>query len=379
VREPAAAIIPIVVGEPAAAVRLAARLLERGVLAPAIRPPSVPPGTARLRLTVMATHTDKHIERALEAFAAVQPQSRPPAGPPPTPAKGTVAPQARNGARAAWAAGDTFRAASDRPAAAGDLRIDPRILAAGGVFVTGTDTGVGKTVVAAAIARALRVGVRVAALKPVQTGTGEEADDLAFVASAGGVDPRLARAPYRLRAPLAPLVAAALEGTTVELERIHEAFRELRARADVVVVEGAGGLLVPVTDGLTMGGLAAGLGLPAVVVVRPGLGTVNHTCLTVAAARALGVAVCGLVICGFPSDPGLAEATNPAVLERTACVPLVGCLPVVEGLDVDTGSAGKGFDPLPWLCPSLGGRFDRAAFLESLPILVEEVTGVART
>lgn len=376
VREPAAAIVPLVVGEADAAVRLSTGLLDQGVLAPAIRPPSVPPGTARLRLTVMATHTEEHVEEALGAFAALRPAGRKsllrtpgmPAGTPSGTAGATGT--AAVSPRPAGATGLTRRALSAA------TPLDPRIAAAGGVFVTGTDTGVGKTVVAAAIARVLRgQSIGAAMLKPVQTGVEDGADDEAFVVAVGGVEPGLARAAYRLRASLAPSVAAGLEGVDIDVGRIHEAFRALRAEADVVVVEGAGGLLVPVTDDVTMGGLAAELGLPVIVVVRPGLGTINHACLTVAAARGLGLEVCGLVISGFPAEPGLAEATNPAVLEQTTGVLLWGCVPVVEGLDVDAGRVGDGFDPVSWLGPPLGGRFDRAAFLAGLPVPEEAAHG----
>ena len=333
---PAAAVLPLHVGGTAAAMTLAAGLLERGVLAPAIRPPTVPPGTARLRLSVMATHTDEQIDRALAAFAGLRP----------------AAPAA--GARAC---GVPQRA----PA------LDPRIPAAGGVFVTGTDTGVGKTVVAAALTRVLSAaGLRVGAFKPVQTGTDEGADDLAFLVAAGGVDPALARAPYRFGAPLAPSVAADLAGEAVDPARVRAAFEDLRRSVEVVVVEGAGGLLVPVTEAVSMGGLAAGMGLPVVVVARPGLGTLNHTALTVTAARGLGLTVLGIVLSGFPAAPGPAEATNPAMIERLSGLPLLGCLPVVEGLDVDAGRPGPSFEPAGWLAPSLGGVFDRSAFLEEL-------------
>jgi 8-amino-7-oxononanoate synthase/dethiobiotin synthase len=372
VREPVAAIVPLIVGEAGPAVRLSMGLLDRGVLAPAIRPPSVPPGTARLRLTAMATHTDDHVEQVLEAFAALRSAGREGPWQHAVPADRLLG---TKGAEESTALGGGGRKPLGSRAGA-EARLDPRIVASGGVFVTGTDTGVGKTVVAAAIVRNLRgLGIGAAVLKPVQTGTDEGADDAAFVAAAGGVEPRLAEVPYRLRAPLAPSVAARLEGVDIDLERIHRAFRRLRSEAGMVVVEGAGGLLVPVTEDVTMAGLAAGLRLPVVVVVRPGLGTVNHTCLTVAAARALGLEVCGLVISGFPSTATLAEATNPAVLEQTTGVPLWGCIPMVEGLDVDAGRPGSGFDPAPWLAPTLGGRFDRVAFLARLRVPEEAAHG----
>lgn len=335
VREPAAAIVPVVVGEATHAMALSARLLDAGVFVPAIRPPSVPAGTARLRVTVTATHTADHLAAALEAFAAVRPAARP------------------AGRRAA------------PPATPG---VDERILRAGGVFVTGTGTGVGKTVVAAALARTLgAAGLAVAAMKPVQTGTAEGADDLAFIQAAAGLADTCCAAPYALAAPLAPSVAARLEGERVDASAIREAFAALRrdGGAAAVIVEGAGGLLVPVDATTTMADLAGTLALPVLVVARPGLGMLNETALTVEAATRRGLAVVGVVICRYPAHPGLAEATNPAEMERLAAVPLVGVVPELEGLDVDRRRVPFRFDAGPWLAPALGGTFDRPAFLRT--------------
>src|SRR3954453_9298305 len=142
------------------------------------------------------------------------------------------------------------------------------------LFVTGTDTGVGKTVATAAIGRALAAsGRRVAVLKPAQTGVAPgEPGDAEFVlqALACGQAPESA-CPYRLRAPAAPLVAGQAEGGTLEISRVRAAFAALLARYDVGLVEGAGGLLVPFADGVSMADLAAALGLPVAVVARPSL------------------------------------------------------------------------------------------------------------
>jgi dethiobiotin synthetase len=331
VGRPAAAIVPVFVGGGPDAMALSSRLLDHAIFVPAIRPPSVPPGTARLRVTVTAAHTDAHLAAAVEAFAAVRP--------------GAGARQAKR---------------QQPPGAWGG--IDPRIIASGGVFVTGTGTGVGKTVVAAALARTLRrAGLGVAAMKPAQTGTSEGADDLAFVQLAGGVPAARCSATYSLRLPLAPSVAARMEGIRLEPERIVDDFRRLRRQADVVVVEGAGGLLVPFNDSADMADLASALEVPLLIVALPGLGTLNHIALTVEAARARGLDVAGVVLSGFPSGPelpGLAEATNPREVEE-----LAGVVPHLPGLDVDRGIVPSAFEPAPWLAPSLGGTFDHAAFL----------------
>jgi dethiobiotin synthetase len=198
----------------------------------------------------------------------------------------------------------------------------------------------------------------VAALKPAQTGTSEGADDLAFVRLAGGVPAAGCVATYALRRPLAPSVAARMEGINLEPGRIVDDFRRLRGQADVVVVEGAGGLLVPFSDSTDMADLASALRIPVLIVALPGLGTLNHIALTVEAARTRGLEVAGVVLCGFPVEPGLAEATNPGEVED-----LAGVVPHLAGLDVDRGIVPPAFEPAPWLAPRLGGTFDGAAFL----------------
>jgi dethiobiotin synthetase len=287
-------------------------------------------------VTVTAAHTEEHLAAAVEAFASV----RPGAGP---------------------------RQPRRQPLP--DSGIDPRILGSGGLFVTGTGTGVGKTVVAAAVARTLRrAGLGVAALKPAQTGTSEGADDLAFIRLAGGVPAARCVATYALRRPLAPSVAARMEGTSLEPGRIVDDFRRLRGQADVVVVEGAGGLLVPFSDSADMADLASALRIPLLIVALPGLGTLNHIALTVEAARTRGLEVAGVVLCGFPVEPGLAEATNPGEVEG-----LAGVVPHLAGLDVDRGIVPPAFEPAPWLAPRLGGTFDRAAFLRLVACAREPV------
>jgi dethiobiotin synthetase len=161
-----------------------------------------------------------------------------------------------------------------------------------GFFVTGTDTAVGKTVVTGGLAAALRArGMRVATYKPVQSGA--LADDPDGDAALLG-----AETTYAFAAPLAPLVAAELEGRVVELEPIVRAAERLAAAHDVLLVEGAGGLLVPLAPGLDVADLARALALPVVVVARAGLGTVNHVLLTLEAAKARGLTVAAVVLNG---------------------------------------------------------------------------------
>src|SRR4051812_25607956 len=156
-----------------------------------------------------------------------------------------------------------------------------------GIFVTGTDTGIGKSVVSTVIARLLaESGLRVGVMKPVTSGCATRngelvSDDAELLAWGAGIDPaeNPEIAPYRLTAPLAPSVAAEMEGVRINFAIIKEAYAKIAAASDVVVVEGAGGLMVPLAGGLLIADLAKRLDLPLLVVARPGLGTVNHTVL----------------------------------------------------------------------------------------------------
>ncbi len=165
---------------------------------------------------------------------------------------------------------------------------------AAGVFVTGTDTGIGKTLVSACLVRAWEAVY----WKPVQTGLAEEPGDTATVAALAGVPPERLLAPrHALRAPLSPQAAAALEGIAIALDDFAPPSPPAPGRRPLVV-EGAGGVLVPLSDRAMMIDLIAHLALPVVVVARSGLGTINHTLLTLAALRQRGVAVAGVVLNG---------------------------------------------------------------------------------
>ena len=197
-----------------------------------------------------------------------------------------------------------------------------------GLFVTGTDTGVGKTWVAAAVARALRAeGRRVGVLKPVATGVSHEdgvtrSEDAAILIEAvGGGVPIERVVPLAFEAPLAPPVAARLAGATLPHSQVREATRAAlswwRGQADVVVVEGVGGLLCPLGEESTVADLAVDLDYPLVIVARRGLGTLNHTLLTVEAALRRGLRVAGIVLNGAASaETGLAERTNAEELAK---------------------------------------------------------------
>ncbi len=214
-----------------------------------------------------------------------------------------------------------------------------------GIFVSGTDTGVGKTVLTAGLVRLLRRrGARVAALKPVETGVrrdGEDPADWRLLAEAAGIGgPRTWFAPYVFPDPLAPLVAARRNGTSISLRSLDEAWQRFSA-FEWVVVEGSGGLAVPLTEDVDMAGLAARWKLPVLIVARPGLGTVNHSLLSVAYAKSRGLKVLGVVLSysdGRPEDGS--EQTNPSLIEELSGVPVLGVLPYRP--PVTTAAAAEG-------------------------------------
>lgn len=194
------------------------------------------------------------------------------------------------------------------------------------VFVTGTDTGCGKTAVASALARSIRsTGRRVRVLKPIETGCvdGEPADARALAAAAGDDAPLERLCPYRLALPAAPEIAARAEDIFLGLAPIEAALAAARADADLVIVEGAGGLLVPITPTLDMAGLAAHLRLPVLVVARATLGTINHTLLTLEAARARELRVLGVVVSHTTAALSDADRRNLDLLLERLPVPLL--------------------------------------------------------
>jgi dethiobiotin synthetase len=198
-----------------------------------------------------------------------------------------------------------------------------------GLFVTGTDTGVGKTVVAASIVATLRVrGEAVRAFKPVVTGTDEPDPDWPadheLLASTAGMDPA-AVTPVLFGPAVSPHLAAELAGTPIDPAAL---LAHARSLGEPLIAEGVGGLLVPITSGYAIRDLARDLGLPLVVVARPGLGTINHTLLTIEAARAVGLEVRYVVLSPWPHDPSAMERSNRQTIERLGGVPVHGLPPV---------------------------------------------------
>lgn len=242
-----------------------------------------------------------------------------------------------------------------------------------GVFVTGTDTGVGKTWIAAGLTAVLRQwGLKAVYFKPVQSGCPEEGGRLIPTDTrlaqrlAGLSEPLELLTPITLRLPLAPGVAAAREGVQVDLERVAAAVRDLAARYDFLVTEGAGGLYVPlIGHRFLVLDLVAWLRLPLVVVARAGLGTINHTALTVMAARQAGLPVAGVILNRYPDRPSLAEETNPEVIEAITEVPVLGRVPQMA--DPDSPGGRQAFlAALDEVCRNLSRACAARAFLECM-------------
>ncbi len=211
------------------------------------------------------------------------------------------------------------------------------VQAACGVFVTATDTGVGKTLVMATVASALKEqGVNAGVMKPIVTGPADghalsDPDWLLSVTEARDAPDLVA--PYRFRVAAAPLVAAAHANVTIDLTRITQGLKTLSARHDCMLVEGIGGVLVPITTDLFVVDLIKGLGLPVLLVARAGLGSINHTLLTLDCLRTRGVPILGLVFNHSVRPPAAPDESDtiPTIL-RLSHIRSFGELPYCEGL-----------------------------------------------
>ena len=193
--------------------------------------------------------------------------------------------------------------------------------------VTGTDTGVGKTVVACAIAAGLRRrGLRVAAMKPLETGVDANdpsRDGARLARAAGGTLPLSMLAPLTYPDPVAPLVAARRAGTQIDLSLLDHAVRAASNGADALVVEGAGGLLVPITERVAYDVLFSHWQLDAVVVAANRLGAINHTRLTLAAARAAGLTVSMVVLNNVSAECDTSAVENASIIAELENIPVV--------------------------------------------------------
>jgi dethiobiotin synthetase len=189
------------------------------------------------------------------------------------------------------------------------------------LFVTGTDTGVGKTHIAVQLLRLLRAfGVRCAGMKPICCGDRQDAELLLAAGSEalgiGEINP------VWLKTPAAPLVGSLTEGATIDIERIMAAFRALQDRVEHVIVEGVGGWLVPIRSDYFVSDLAVALDLPVLVVAQNRLGCLNHTALTVRSIAEHGLRCIGVVLNGEPGRSDTAAVTNADILRKILDVPL---------------------------------------------------------
>ncbi len=199
------------------------------------------------------------------------------------------------------------------------------------IFVTATDTDVGKTVVTAGLAAIMQsLGYKAGVLKPLQTGAISQGSflispDLAFVKK---IDPYIStHASYVLKTPSAPYIAAEIEGVTYDFDVILRDYVKMNQKCDTVIVEGAGGLLVPVSPGVMMSDLVKRLNLPILIVARPNLGTINHTLLTINSAKEQGLKIAGVIINRYPEDTDdIAIKTAPRLIEEYSDVKILGII-----------------------------------------------------
>jgi dethiobiotin synthetase len=225
-----------------------------------------------------------------------------------------------------------------------------------GFFITGTDTGVGKTIITAALIKAAKfLGFSACGMKPIETGclkskfknkssklkVKEEVlipSDGMFLREIAGVNDSIDLVtPIRFKNPLAPLPASEIEGVPVEIDKIKKAYSKLSKKYDAVFIEGIGGLLAPIKKDYTVLDLARDFGLPIIVVARPDLGTINHTMLTVNYAIREGLTVSGIIINhSQPTENSIAEKTNPYVIRQISTVSVLGIFPHLKELDAGT-------------------------------------------
>ena len=226
-----------------------------------------------------------------------------------------------------------------------------------GVFITGTDTGVGKSVFTGGLAGALRSrGVDACVMKPVQSGgvvQGEKlvSQDALFMLKASGLESQVDLGlvnPICLRLAAAPNIAARDEGYKIDTAMIFKAYQQLQALYEFLLVEGAGGITTPITDDYLMFHLIKDLSLPIIIVARPGLGTINHTVLTIEFARQHGISVMGVIINDHPVDvdvddiqTGIVLQTNPDQIARLGETKILGIVPHDPAVDLDKCQVGN--------------------------------------
>jgi dethiobiotin synthetase len=205
-----------------------------------------------------------------------------------------------------------------------------------GIFITGTDTGVGKTFVACGLVLLLReMGIKVGVMKPFESGCVPESsglvpsDAIHLARAAASGDSLELICPYRFASPVAPLAAAGREKIAIDISRVLEAFRVISDKHDLTLVEGAGGLLVPLMNGITNADLAKEFGTPLIIVAANRLGAINHTLLTIEVALARGIPLLGYILNQIDPESTPAAETNGESLKALTACPLLGEIPFV--------------------------------------------------
>ncbi|MEM8710699.1 MAG: dethiobiotin synthase [Planctomycetota bacterium] len=284
VEPPPAAIVPFITGDAEGAVRAQKTLAARGLDVRAVRPPTVPEGTSRLRIVCRASHTAEDVERLVHALSEVGPN-------------GSEGTQAR--------AGETIRVARTRP-----------------LVVVGTDTDIGKTVVSAAAVLATNGRY----WKPVQTGDDSDTDTVCRLTGSAGGERAIGPPRYHFQLPASPHTAAAVEGATIDPAEVDGALADALCAASPsrLIVELAGGLHVPLTDTFTQADWLASKAVDVLLVARSSLGTLNHTLLTLEALRARRITPRALVLVGEPHAAN--AATLRAHVDALFELPFLSCL-----------------------------------------------------
>ena len=218
-----------------------------------------------------------------------------------------------------------------------------------GLFVTGTDTGVGKTLIAGAIARILTSkGLKVGVFKPIATGCKRTWDGLVgsdswFLASCANSNLSLSTiTPIGYRTPAAPIVSAAREDRPIDFDRIAAAYKDICQNSNIVIVEGIGGVRVPLTEEFDLLDLAVEFALPAVIVARPNLGTINHTLMTIDCVRAAELKIAGIIVNGYNAvESTVAEDTAAETIAKCSSADVLAVVPFDETVRIEKPNLGE--------------------------------------
>jgi dethiobiotin synthetase len=218
-----------------------------------------------------------------------------------------------------------------------------------GLFITGTDTGVGKTLIAGAIAKILAdKGHKVGVFKPIATGCKRKWDglissDTEFLAYCANSNLSLSTTtPVCYRTPAAPIVCAAREGNAIDFDKIAATYKDICQNSDIVLVEGIGGVRVPLTEQFDLLDLAVEFALPAVIVSRPNLGTINHTLMTIDCVRAAELKIAGIIVNGYnAADSTAAEDTASETIAKCSGENILAVVPFDEAVNIENPNLGE--------------------------------------